>query len=110
MSEPRYLTKAQVADVTGKSAATIQRYNRDGRFPRARYAPDGTLEIPVTDLVAAELLDPLHAFDVDSLAEASRTERELHDTKTRLAVAEARLDAATAELAFLRSLLAKDAA
>ena len=110
MSEPKYLTKAQVADITGKSAATIQRYNREGRFPNARYADDRTLEIPVTDLVAAELLDPLHAFDVDTLADATRTERELHEAKTRLAVAEARLDAAHAEVAFLRSLLARGAA
>lgn len=117
MSETVYLTKKDAAAACGCSEATIQRYHREGRLPNARYGASGKLEVPVPDLVAAGLLDPLAATsDVIEIAGRSRTERDLVTARQDLAVARAEVEACQRQLAaareditFLRSLLTKAA-
>lgn len=113
MSTSRYVTKAEAAVLCGRSASAIQRHRREECFPNHRYAEDGTLEIPVSDLVAAGLLDPTE--DAEILLGRTRAERDLVDLRQQAAVAaeraaalEARLAAATDEIAFLRSLLTRE--
>ena len=116
MPSPAYLTKAAAAALTGKSEASIQRYNRDGKLPSSRYE-GGILEVAVADLVAVGLLDPLAAAGaIDDFAARSRSDRDLVVARRDLAVAQARIDAlaerldeAHDQIAFLRALL-KDAA
>lgn len=118
MADPGYLTKKDAAAACGCSEATIQRYKRDGKLPNTRRGAAGVLEVPVADLVAAGLLDPLAATsDLPEVAWRSRTERDLVTARQDLAVTRAELEAcrrqltvAHDEIAFLRSLLTKAAA
>lgn len=76
---------------------TIRRYRRLGKLPRSRTNADGAVEVPVVDLVACRLLDPLVAErDAPGLATRARAERDLAAARQELAVLQARLEAATA--------------
>lgn len=109
-----WVAQEEAAALCGCSYDTIRRYRRLKKLPRSRRRADGTVEVPVADLVAAGLLDPLRAGgDVDVLAARSRAERDLVVTRQELAVTTARLEAEAAraaraegEVAFLRRLLA----
>lgn len=113
MQGPNYLTQDEAAVVCGKSKDTIRRYRREDRLANSRQRLDGTVEIAVSDLVAAGLLDPLTAAgDVAEVATRSRVERDLVTTRQELEVIrtrndglQERLEHATAEIEFLRSLL-----
>lgn len=106
-----WVTQQEAAALCGLSYDTIRRRRRNGRLPRSRERADGSVELPVADLVAAGLLDPTAAgADVGEIATRSRAERDLTAARQDLAVLAAKLDAAIerAERAedLLRSLIA----
>lgn len=56
----------QVAELTKLSLPTLRKYLRENRFPNAKQATKGKVlvwAIPLTDLVAAELLDKVAGLD-----------------------------------------------
>ena len=72
----RYYTRQEAADLCGTSSDTIKRRHKAGAFPGARQRPNdpqGTWEIPVTDLVDAGLYE-LPAGGLEQ-AEAGLAER-----------------------------------
>ena len=113
MSETRYLTREEAATVCACHVDTIRRDERMGRLPNARKRPDGVVEIPVSDLVAAGRLDPLAAdAPLTEIVTKSRAERELLEARQRIALLESRVAAlegeirrADREVDFLRALL-----
>lgn len=115
MSEHAYLNRKEAAAACGCHVDTIRRAEASGKLPNCRRRDDGTVEIPVADLVAAGLLDPLAAAGpIEEVATRSRTERDLAATRQELAVSRAevaalvqRLARAEDEVAFLRRLLTK---
>jgi hypothetical protein len=117
MQGPTYLNQDEAAVVCGKSKDTIRRYRRGGRLANSRQRLDGTVEIAVSDLVAAGLLDPLAAAgDVAEVATRSRVERDLVTSRQELEVMrtqnqglQERFEHAKAEIEFLRSLLRQTA-
>lgn len=113
MNDRTYLTQDEAASVCARSRDTIRRYRRAGRLPNSRQRPDGTVEICVSDLVAANLLNPLTAMgDVTEVAARTRVERDLAAARQELAVLQTRyegllerLEHAAVENEFLRSML-----
>ena len=106
MNDPQYISRAEAAIRCGKSKDTIRKYQRDGKLPNSKLL-DGVTMIAVSDLVAANLLDPLaDTTDVFAkFANQSKTDRELTDLAAALAVLQAQYDAACHENTFLRELL-----
>ena len=91
MYEPTYLTQDEAAAACGKAKDTIRRYRRDGRLPNSRPRPDSTVEVAVSDLVGANLLDRLLATaDVSEIATRSRVECDLIAARQDFAVVESR--------------------
>ncbi len=91
-----WVAQEEAAALCGRSYDTIRRYRRNNKL-RSRTRADGAVEVPVVDLVACGLLDPLLAReDVAGLATKSRAERDLVAARQELAVLSARLEAATA--------------
>lgn len=87
MQGPNNFTQDEAAVVYGKSKDTIRRYRREDRLANSRTRPDGTVEIAVSDLVAAGLLDPLAAAgDVAEVALRSRVERDLVTSRQEVAL------------------------
>ncbi len=113
MSENRYLTRREAAAASGCHPDTIRRAEAAGRLPNRRTRSDGSIEIPVSDLVAAGLLDPVAAGDgLPELVARTRTERDLLEARQQVALEQARvagldtlLDRAHEEITFLRSLV-----
>lgn len=114
MVESSYLVRKAAAAVCGCSEDTLRRDQRAGKLPHTRRGSDGSVVYAVADLVAAGRLDPLAADEsVGEVAGRSRSERDLTDARTELAVARARIaelsvrvERAEGEVAFLRSMLA----
>lgn len=106
MEESQYISRAEAAIRCGKSEYTIRRYQSAGKLPSAKLV-DGLTMVAVSDLVAANLLDPFaDTTDVFAkFAKRSKTERELADLAAALAVLRAQYDAACQENTFLRELL-----
>jgi hypothetical protein len=90
MTQPHYLNRAQAAKATGKSEPTIDAYLKSGRLPNAAKIRIGKREawqIPITDLVAAGLLDKVNPttetpqngtlFDVMTLPEQLKALQEI---------------------------------
>ncbi len=113
MSETRYLTRRDAAAACGCHVDTIRRAEAANRLPNRRARADGTIEIPVADLVGAGLLDPLAAGDgLPELVTRSRSERDLLDARQQVAVRDVtinelrvQLEVARDEIAFLRRLV-----
>ena len=113
-SETKYLSRKDAAALCGVHYDTIRRAEKAGNLPNTRRVGqgEGAVEIPVSDLVAAGLLDPLSAEgSVEVIAQRTRTERELIELRQELAIErlrseqrEAQLDQAYSEIAFLRTL------
>ena len=60
MSTDKLFNISEAARATGKSIPTIHNYLKSGKLPNAVSQPNGkskTWQIPLTDLVAARLLD-----------------------------------------------------
>ena len=91
---PRF-SVVQAAARTGAARSTIQRHLRKGAFPNAHQLPDGTWQIPVTDLLGAgfRVDAPTPADEVDhGPADAARVaalESQLAQALARAAAAEA---------------------
>lgn len=90
----------QVAELTKLSLPTLRKYLRENRFPNAKQATKGKVlvwAIPLTDLVAAELIDRVTGLNTASAAVAAPLSRE--DRLEALAERAGRLEA---ELASMR--------
>jgi len=106
-----WVTRKEAAALCAVHVDTIRRYVDDGRLPRSRKNAKGVVEVPVADLVAAGLLDPMASGDnVAEVATRSRAERDLIAARQELAVVTARFDAAVvraeraeADVAWLRA-------
>lgn len=64
MSSDKMFTRSEAVRATGKSAPTIDNYLKAGKLPNAISVPNGrskTWQIPLTDLVAAGLLDKVES-------------------------------------------------
>jgi len=64
MSSDKLFNISEAARATGKSIPTIHNYLKAGKLPNAISKPNGrskTWEIPLTDLVAARLLDKVES-------------------------------------------------
>lgn len=73
---------------------TIRRYRKAKKL-RSQAGEGGAWAVPVADLVAARLLDPLAAGEnIAEVATRSRAERDLTAARQEFAVITARLDAA----------------
>ena len=113
MSETKYLTREEAAAVCACHVDTLRRDEKHGKFPNARKRPDGVVEIPVSDLVAAGRLDPVAAnAPFAEIITKSRTERELLEARQHVALMESRVAAfegelrrADREIDFLRTLV-----
>lgn len=103
MTTDQIFTRSEAMRITGKSGPTIDSYLKAGKLPNAKSVPKGksnSWQIPLTDLVAAGLLDkaatqpepePEHnptqelLKEIQSLKEALKlSELELGMTKTTL--------------------------
>lgn len=106
-----WVSRAEAAALCDVHVDTIRRHITSQKLPRTRKNPKGVVEVPVADLVAAGLLDPMAAGDsAGEVATRSRAERDLVATRQELAVTATKLDAAVAraeraeaEVAFLRT-------
>ena len=113
MTEARYLTREEAAAVCACHIDTIRRDERMGKCSNKRTRPDGKIEIPVSDLVAAGRIDPLVAdAPLIEIVTKSRVERELVELRQELAVSKMRLVAMESmlqrsdkEVGFVRSLM-----
>ncbi len=102
MSSETFYNISQAAIATGKSNPTIRKYLREGKLPNATESNNGnskTVSIPLTDLVAAGLMDTVSSAPqtptdpirdlIDQVQEAkeslARVKLELELTKERLA-------------------------
>jgi uncharacterized protein YlxW (UPF0749 family) len=64
MSSDKLFNISEAARATGKSIPTIHNYLKSGKLPNAVSQPNGkskTWQIPLTDLVAARLLDKVES-------------------------------------------------
>jgi hypothetical protein len=71
MTSERYLNRKQAAEATGKSEPTIDNHLKAGKFPRAKKVKTGnreTWQIPLTDLIAAGLIDKVSSATKKALA------------------------------------------
>jgi hypothetical protein len=107
MSSETYFNATQAAKHTGKSVVTIRHYLASGKFPKATRIPKGEVQvwrIPLTDLVAAGLMDkvsnsskqPPEAELKENKEtalnnEIDRLERDLESTREALRVANERI-------------------
>jgi hypothetical protein len=111
-----WLSRRDAAAACGCHVDTIRRYEKRGELPN-KQVRNGTVLIPVSDLVAAGLLDPLANDDrIEQVAHRSRTERELAAARQEIAVLTVRLDGARAraeraeaDVAFFKQLVASKA-
>jgi uncharacterized protein YlxW (UPF0749 family) len=90
MSSDKMFTRSEAVRATGKSAPTIDNYLKAGKLPNAVSIPNGrskTWQIPLTDLVAAGLLDRVES-EIASAPDIERDETQL--LKERLAALEAK--------------------
>jgi DNA-binding transcriptional MerR regulator len=102
MSSETFYNITQAANATGKSNPTIRKYLREGKLPNAIESSNGnakTVSIPLTDLVAAGLMDTVSSAPqtpqdpirelIDQVQETreslARVQLELELTKERLA-------------------------
>jgi hypothetical protein len=116
MSNPKYLTRAEIMEVTGVCLSSITRREKKGMPSRLR--EDGKVEYALTDLIEWELIDPFAELgDIAGAVTKSRTERGLEDALKALAIASVKiemLETRVAELredaAFLRGIVKKQAA
>jgi hypothetical protein len=105
MSQQRELTREQAADACACHVDTIRRYERAGKLPNRRQDEGGKWHLPVTDLVAAGLLDPVASHDaLPEIAERSKAQRDVAELRLRLAASEARAEILEDQVAFLRQL------
>ncbi len=112
--EQEYLTKAEAATRGDISEATIQRDRRAGRLPHHIYRSDGTLLIPVADLVAAGRLAPdgaprAAATPGAPLGAPTSGGAEIDGLRLELAVLSARAAQLADEVTWLRALVAAGA-
>ena len=74
MSSDKLLSISEAARATGKSIPTIRNYLDKGKLPNAKSKPKGSSKawfIPLTDLVAAGLLDKVSTPSEQALAPVS---------------------------------------
>jgi hypothetical protein len=65
-----------------------------GQLPGKRTRPDGSVEVPVSDLVADGLLDPVTAGgSLPELVTRTRTERDLIESRQLMALERAKVEA-----------------
>ena len=100
MSAERMVTRREASKLTAFSYDTIRRRQDDGAYPNAVLDENGTWLIPVSDLVAAGDLDPTAPHEAPAPALSGGS-----DVDTRVAVLQAELESAQAELEFNRMLL-----
>jgi hypothetical protein len=96
MSADNKLNISQAAKVTGKSIPTIRAALFGGKLPSAISVPKGSSKswlIPISDLVAAGLLD-----QVTTPSEPLRSSSEVTELKVSLAVANGKIDTLEATL------------
>jgi len=118
MSDNRYLTRREAAAACGCHPDTIRRAEARDQLPNKRTRPGGSVEIPVSDLVAAGLLAPVAPGDpLPELITRTRNERDLIETRQLVALERARvaaldtlLDRAHEEITFLRQLVSQQGA
>jgi len=118
MSDNRYLTGKEAAALCGCHPDTIRRAETAGKLPNRRTRPGGSVEIPVPDLVAAGLLDPLAAGGtLPALVTRTRTERDLIESRQLVALRDAKIDSLVSQLdralediTFLRRLVSQQSA
>ena len=94
MSTDKLFNISEAARATGKSIPTIHNYLKSGKLPNAISQPNGkskTWQIPLTDLVAARLLDRVESEP------ASARDMEQDETQT-LSERVARLEAENEQL------------
>ncbi|WKN47473.1 AlpA family transcriptional regulator [Nocardioides sp. Arc9.136] len=89
------LTLLEVADLLGKHLDTVKAWNTAGRFPNRVQDSTGrkAWRIPVSDLVAAGLLDPSRVEDVANAVKASRESRKVQHLRETIVRLEERLAA-----------------
>jgi DNA-binding transcriptional MerR regulator len=78
MSSETYYNLSQASELTKLSHPTLRKYLREGKFPNATQTTKGKVlvwAIPLTDLVAAELLDKVSTPSPDSTEATSLTDR-----------------------------------
>jgi hypothetical protein len=93
MQGSTYLSQDEAAIVCGISRDTIRRYRRRGLLTNSQTRPYGTVEVAVSDLVAAGLLDPLAAAgDVTEVATRGRVERDLATLRQEFVVLQTRYE------------------
>lgn len=79
MSTDKLFNISEAARATGKSIPTIHNYLKSGKLPNAVSTPNGkskTWQIPLTDLVAARLLDRVES-EPDSARKVEQDETQL---------------------------------
>jgi hypothetical protein len=114
MTDPVDLSRRDAAARCGVHVDTIRRHEKN--FPN-KVQRDGKWMIPVSDLVAAGLLDPFANNEhVEEIAARSRAERDLIALRQEHAVLKARFDAertraerAEADVAYFKKLVSATA-
>ena len=98
MTTDKLFTISEAARVTGKSLPTIRAALEDNRLPNARSVAKGksrSWQIPLTDLVAAGLLDKVTPeSEPQPATEAVNLRHEIEILRVRLEAAERRADTA----------------
>ncbi len=104
MSDDKYLTRKEAAELCRLSKDTIRRAERAGKLPSHRKDECGVVQIPTSDLVAAGLLSLQTDTEVQRPIYAA--DATLSGSETRVAVLEAQIERMESEVEFLRNLLA----
>ena len=101
----RWLTRAEAAELCGRSVDTLRRHQREGRLPGVR-RHDGVTLIPVRDLVTAGLLDPSILDEVGDPHALLASRREAEEAETQRAAEQVELVRLRAEVILRRYLRA----
>jgi hypothetical protein len=107
MTTDKTFTRAEAIRITGKSAPTIDAYLKNGRLPNATSSMNGKAriwQIPLTDLVAAGLLDKVSSEPDTTPAQAPGSTQDLMN---QLQTLTAKYALAELELRLTKEALAK---
>jgi DNA-binding transcriptional MerR regulator len=108
MSSETYFNASQAAKHAGVNVVTIRDYLVKGRLPNARQTPKGKVKvwaIPLTDLVAAGLLDKVSSDSEAQIKEVRSTalQSQISELQARLTLTEQLLAEVRADRDYLRT-------
>ena len=100
-----WLTRNQVATLTGKHVDTVRRWQRDNNLSAKTDPATGEVMLSAAELVQHGRIDPLQAVQPEQTIARSRVERELAEARRELVQLEAVNQRLVDEVEFLRTMV-----